>query len=48
VASRDWIKREYIIKGIPCTLLLEAANIVYWYERMDMFQDEPHYNIPIE
>jgi len=48
VASRDWIKKDYIIKEVPGPLILDATNIVYPYESMDVFQDESLYTVPIQ
>jgi len=46
VASRDWIKKDYIIKVVPFPLKLDAPNIVYPYEYTDVFQDESLNTIP--
>jgi len=40
VASRDWIKKDYIIKEVPCPLIVEIPNSVYPYVSMDEFPDE--------
>jgi hypothetical protein len=48
VASRDWIKKDYILKGIPGSLDLDATNIAYPYESMDVFQDESVDTVPIQ
>jgi len=48
VASRDWIKKDYIIKEVPCPLMLDAASIEYPYESTDMFRDESPYTVPIQ
>jgi hypothetical protein len=48
VASRDWIKKDYITKEVPGSLILDAANIVYPYESRDMFRDESLYTVPIQ
>jgi hypothetical protein len=48
VASRDWIKKDYIIKEVSCPLVLNAANIVYPYESTDVFRDESLDTVPIQ
>ena len=48
VVSRDWIKKEYIIKEVPGPLFLDAANIEYPYESTDMVRDESLYTVPIQ
>jgi hypothetical protein len=40
VASRDWIKKDYITKEVPCPLILDATKIVYPYQSTDVFRDE--------
>jgi len=47
-ASRDWIKKDYIIKEFPCPLILDTANIEYPYQSTDVFQDESLYTVPIQ
>jgi hypothetical protein len=47
VASRDGIKKDYIIKEVLGSLILDAANIVYPYESMDVFRDESLHMVPI-
>jgi hypothetical protein len=37
VASCDWIKKGYIMKEIPCPLILDAANNGYPSESRDVF-----------
>jgi hypothetical protein len=41
VASRDWIKKDYIIQEVPGSLMLDATRILYPYECTDVFRDEP-------
>jgi hypothetical protein len=48
VASRDWFKKDCILKGIPGSLDLDATNIAYPYESMDVFQDESVDTVPIQ
>jgi len=48
VASRDWIKKDYIMKEVPGPLILDAANIEYQYESMDKFCDESLDMVPIQ
>jgi len=48
VASRDWIKKDYIKEEVPCPLVLDTANIVYTYESTDVFQDVSQYIVPIQ
>jgi hypothetical protein len=48
VASRDWIKKDYIIKEVPCPLILDATNIVYPYESTDVFRDKSLDTVPIQ
>jgi len=48
VASRDWIKKDYIIEEVPCPPILDAANIVYLYESTDVFLDESLYTVAIQ
>jgi hypothetical protein len=48
MASRDWIKKEYIMKEVPCPLVLNTAKSVYAYESTDVFQDESLYMVPIQ
>jgi hypothetical protein len=48
VASHDWIKKDYIIKEVIGSLILDTANIVYLYESTDVFGDESLYMVPIE
>ena len=39
MASRNWIKKDYIIKEVPCALILDAAKNVYPCE---------YYRLPIQ
>jgi hypothetical protein len=48
VASRDWIKKDYIMKEVLCPVILDVANIVYRYESTDVFRDESLYMVPIQ
>jgi len=48
VASCDLIKKDYIIKVVPCPLILDAANIVYPYGSTDVFQNEYLFSVPIQ
>ena len=48
MATRDWIKKDYIITEVPGPLILDAANIVYPYESPDVFRDESLYTVPIQ
>jgi len=48
VASPDWIKKNYIIKNNPCPLILDATNIVYPHESVEVIWDEYLYKVPIE
>jgi hypothetical protein len=48
VASLNWIKKDYIIKEVPGSLILDAANIVYPYESTDVLRDESLYTVPIQ
>jgi len=48
VASRDWIKKDYIIKEVTGSLILDAANFVNPYESMDVFRDDFLYTVPIQ
>jgi len=48
VASRDWIKKDYITKEVSCTLIHETVNIVYPYGSMDVFRQELRYMVPIK
>jgi len=48
LASHDWIKKDYIIKEVPCPLILDATNIVYPYEFTDLFRDESFSMVPIQ
>jgi len=47
VVSCDWIKIDYIIKEVPCPIILDAANIVYPYEYTNVFWDESLYMVGI-
>jgi len=47
VVSRDWMKKDYIIKEVPCALILDTANIVYLYASTDVFWDESLHPVPI-
>jgi len=42
------MKKDYIIKEVPYPLMLDAANIAYPYESMDVFQDVSLYTVTIE
>ena len=46
--SRDWIKKDYIIKEDPGSLILDATNFVYPYESTDLLRDESLYMVPIQ
>jgi hypothetical protein len=48
VASRDWIKKDYIIQEVPCPLIQDARNIVCPYESTDEFGDESLDAVPIQ
>jgi hypothetical protein len=48
VARSDWIKKDYIMKEVPGSLILDAANVVYPYESTDVFQDESLYTVQIQ
>jgi len=48
VASRDWIKKDYIIQEVPCPRGQNSANIVHQYESTDVFEDESLYTVPIQ
>jgi hypothetical protein len=48
VASRDWIKNEYIIKEVPGPLILHATKIVHPYVSTDVFRDESLYTVLIQ
>jgi hypothetical protein len=48
VASRDWIKKDYMLNDIPCPLNGDAAKIVYQDESMDVFQNESLDTVPIQ
>jgi hypothetical protein len=48
VASRNWIKKDYIIQTVPGSLIHDTADIVYPYESTDVFQDESPYAVPIQ
>ena len=48
VASRDMINKDYIMKDVPCPLIIDAANIVYLYESTDVFGDESRFPVPIQ
>ena len=45
VASRDWIKTNYVINNVPCHLILDARNIVYAYESTNVFRGEFLYTV---
>jgi hypothetical protein len=45
VASHDWIKKDYIIKEVPGSLILDAASVVYPCESTDVFRDESLYTV---
>jgi len=47
VASRDWIKKDHIIKEVPCPLIFDTANIAYPYESTDVFRNETFYTVQI-
>jgi hypothetical protein len=48
VASREWIKKDYIIQEIPGPVILDTAIILYPYDSMDVFRDEFLYMVPIQ
>jgi len=48
VATRDWIKTDYIMKVVPCPLILDTANILYRYESTAVSRDESLYMVPIQ
>ena len=48
VASRDWIKNDYLMKEIPGPLMLDTTNIVYPYECTDVFRHESLCTVPIQ
>jgi len=48
LASPDRIKKDYIITEVQCSLILDAANIVYPYESTDVFRDESPYTVQIQ
>jgi len=48
VASRDWIKKDYIIEEVSGPLTLDTANIEYLYESTDVFQEESLVTVQIQ
>jgi hypothetical protein len=48
VASRDWIKNDYIVKQIPCPLSLATTNIEYPDKFTDVFPDESLETVTIQ
>jgi len=47
-ATCDWIKKESIIKQVPCPLIRDASNIEYPYVSTDVLREESLYRIPIQ
>ena len=47
VASCDWIEQDFVMKQVPCSLILDASNIVYRDGSTDVFQVESLYIVPI-
>jgi hypothetical protein len=48
VVSHDWIQKDIIIKVVPGSLILDAANFEYPYEPTDVFRDEFLYMVLIQ
>jgi hypothetical protein len=48
VASRDWVKKGYIIQECPRSHILDIANIVYQCESTEVFRDESRYVVLIQ
>jgi len=48
VESCDWIKKDYILKEVPCPVIPDAANIVYPYESLDVLRDDSLCTVPIQ
>jgi hypothetical protein len=48
VVSRDWIKKEYILKEVTGLLICDAVNIVCLYESTDVSRDESLYTVPMQ
>jgi len=48
MASRDWIKNNYIVKEVPGPLIHDTANIVYPYESTDVLRDESLHMVLIQ
>jgi len=41
------MKKKNFIQKVTCSLILDAANILYHSESTDVLQDEYHYTVPI-
>jgi hypothetical protein len=37
VVSRDWIKKDYILKQVPCPLIVDTTKNEYPYQSTDVF-----------
>ena len=48
MASRDWIKKDFIIKEVPGPLILDTEIIVYPDESMDVLRHKSLYTVPIQ
>jgi hypothetical protein len=45
VAGHNQVKGDYIIKEVPCLLILDTTQIVYPYESTDVFRNGSHYTV---